>query len=83
MIRVKIVQGVAIDVEELSIHEEFFSSWRRVIAFWDRLFIDKFKVIAAESGITSPMEGHEYWAWPCGNGKIYLMEQIGDENMIA
>ena len=83
MIRVKIVHGVAIDVEELSIQDEIYSTWSGVVAFWNRLFIDKFQIIAVESGITTPMEGHEYWAWPCGNGKIYLMEQIGDENLIA
>lgn len=83
MIRVKIVRGEAIDVEELGMHDEIFKSWQRVISFWHNLFIDKFKVVAVDPEVDSPKEGLEYWAWPCGNGKIYLMEQIREENMIA
>ncbi len=83
MIRVKIVQGEAIDVEELKIRHDFFKSFHRIVSYWHNLFIDRFQVVAVDPDIAYPKEGLEYWAWPCGNGKIYLIEQIGDENMIA
>lgn len=83
MIRVKIVNGAAIDAEELEIHEEVFPFWDRFIKSWDRIFLDKFQILNAEPETLQALEGLEFWAWLCGNGKVYLMEQIPENNLIA
>lgn len=83
MIRVKIVDGAAIDAEEMEMQDEIYHFWGKFIKSWDKLFLDKFQIVNAEPDALPALEGLEFWAWLCGNGKVYLMEQVSENNLIA
>ena len=83
MIRVRIVNGSAIDAEVLKDQENAPPFLRKLVSLWDQIFMDRFEIIGKHSYDFMVIEGHEYWGWPCGNGRIYLVEHINNNNMIA
>jgi hypothetical protein len=76
MIRIKIVNGAAIDVEELRYRETRFSPFNRLLSVFDKFLVDKFQILQDNHYLVPVVEDHEYWARPVGNGKILLMLDI-------
>jgi hypothetical protein len=69
MIQVKIVDGFAVGVYQLE-------AKNKVTAFWNRLFLYQFRIINFDNEDIPVVEGNIYWAWPLGNGRISLVEEI-------
>jgi hypothetical protein len=76
MIRIKIVNGVAIDLEEFRPRETRYSSFNKLMSVFDKFFIDEFQILQGDNSFIPVVEDHEYWARPVGNGKILLMFDI-------
>jgi len=76
MVHVRIEEGKAISLEDvMSQHTD--SPLRNIIAsFWNRYFADRYEVIEESSNFVELTEGCEYQGWPCGNGKVYLVDKI-------
>ncbi|MEI7829661.1 MAG: hypothetical protein WCI31_07815 [Prolixibacteraceae bacterium] len=81
MIRIRIVNGVAIDVEELRPRETRFSRYNKLLSIFDKFLIDRFQILQDNHYIIPVVEEHEYWARPVGNGKILLMLDITKNNI--
>lgn len=81
MIRIKIVNGAAIDVEELRPRETNFSLFNKLYSVFDKFLIDKFQILQDNHYFVPVVEDHEYWARPIGNGKILLMLDITKNNI--
>lgn len=80
MIRVKIINGAAVDVEELQYgHWRLHSRWRLFVRLWNRYLTDSFQVVTIDPIRLNYSEGEEYWGYPFGNGKICLIEKIAEQ----
>ena len=69
MMKVKIVDRFAVGVYQLEAKS-------RVTAFWNRLFLNQFQIIDFDDEDIPIIEGKMYWAWPLGNGRVSLVEEI-------
>ncbi len=69
MIKVKIVDGAAVEVDQLNTKNKYK-------AFWNPLFLKEFRIIRFDNEEIPIVEGNTYWAWPLGNGRISLVEEI-------
>jgi hypothetical protein len=76
MIRIKIVKGAAVDVEELRPRETRFSLFNKLLTIFDKCLIDRFQILQDNHYLIPVVEEHEYWARPVGSGKILLMLDI-------
>jgi hypothetical protein len=76
VIRVKVINGAAFEVGSL-LSERHSSFIRTKFAkFINKYWVDKYFIKSGISNNFHPTEGGEYLGWPCGNGKIYLMDYI-------
>jgi hypothetical protein len=80
VIRVKVINGVAIEVGSLlsECHHSLIRS--KIAKLMNKYWVDKYCIKSGISNNFQPAEGGEYLGWPCGNGKIYLMENT-EENL--
>jgi len=69
MLKVKVIDGYAVAVYQLE-------AKNKVTAFWNRLFLNEFRIIQFENDDIPVVEGNIYWGWPLGNGRISLVEEI-------
>lgn len=84
MIRVRIVDGAAIDVEDLrNKSEKMIWGWNFLFGYWKNLCTDRFRVVKVNPNQLPAEEGEEYLGYPFGNGKICLIRKISGHNMIA
>jgi hypothetical protein len=81
MIRIKIVNGAAINVEELRSRATRFSQFNRFLSVFDKFLVDKFQILQDNYYFIPAIEDHEYWARPIGNGKVLLMLDITKDNI--
>ena len=80
MIRVRIIKGAALDVEDLLQPGKYAPVWAKIIGLWNRYVVDKFEIFADSSRNLELVEGSEYHGWPCGNGKVWLIDKVTEEN---
>jgi len=76
MIKVKIICGDAIDLDGLHSWEKFILSKEKYSWNWRKFFINSFQVERVPGNVSDIMDGKEYWALPCGNGKICLFREV-------
>jgi len=69
MMKVKIVEGIALEVDQ-------FNETRGFKKLWNKYFMEKFTVINDENYNNPVLEGNIYWAWCIGNEKVVLMEMV-------
>jgi len=69
MIKVKIVDGAAVETYQLE-------AKNKITAFWNRLFLNQYRIVNADDNEIPAEEGNMYWAWSLGSGRIILLEEI-------
>jgi hypothetical protein len=74
MLKVKIINGQAVEIEHLKTQGGFMS-------FCKRLFVPAFQIINDHNNKVPFEEGNIYWAWSVGNGKIVLLEIISSSEL--
>jgi hypothetical protein len=79
MIRIKIVNGAAIEKGTLLQTDSNSCVKRIFLSLMNRYWVDKFLIENDLSNKIIPVEGEEYLGWPCGSGRICLMKRIEEE----
>ena len=69
MFKVKIINGKAIDVDNLNIES-------KVMRILTNFFMERFEIVKRDEYDFSITEGQVYMAWPMGKGKVVLFNQI-------
>jgi hypothetical protein len=69
MIKVKIVEGIALEADRLN-------ETRGFKKIWNKYFLEKYIVVNDENYNIPVLEGNIYWAWCIGNGKVVLLEMV-------
>jgi len=69
MIKVKIVEGKAVETGMLDNKTKFNK-------IWNSIFAEQFEVIPDEEFYVPAIEGNVYSAWSVGSGKIVLLKDI-------
>jgi len=69
MIKVKIVEGKAVETEMLDNRTKFSK-------IWNSIFAERFEVIPDEEFNVPAIEGNVYLAWSVGSGKVVLLKDI-------
>ncbi len=76
MVQVRIEEGRAISVDDFMSNHTHSLLRNLFASFWNRYFADKYEVIEESEDFVELTEGCEYQGWPCGNGKVYLVDKI-------
>ena len=76
MLKVKIINGQAVEIERLKIRGKYMS-------FWEQLFVPTYQIINDDNNNVPMEEGNVYKAWSIGNGKIVLLEIITNSELSA
>ena len=76
MVQVRIEEGRAISVDDFMSNHTHSLLRNLFASFWNRYFADKYEVIEESEDFVDLTEGCEYQGWPCGNGKVYLVDKI-------
>jgi hypothetical protein len=71
MFKVKIINGKAIDVDNLNIEG-------KVIRMFTNFFMERFEVEKRDEYLFPITEGQIYLAWPIGKGKVVLLDQVSE-----
>jgi len=69
MIKVKIVNGSAVEVHRLEAKNKY-------TALLNRLLRNQFQIVNFDDDDIPVLEGTIYWGWSLGNGRISLIEEI-------
>jgi hypothetical protein len=71
MLKVKVVGGLAVSIEQLDVQGWFTS-------FLNRYFMDEFIIIDYDNAETPIIEGEIYSAWSIGKGRIVLLQILSE-----